>query len=113
MFGSAPALPASTTSIKGHHMQTSLRFAPVLLALIAALAAGTSSAQSAAQSAAQNAAPTGGQSNQSYSAVLASPIRTPDDRKLDERRKPAEFLAFAQVRPGMKVFDMASGGGTR
>jgi predicted methyltransferase len=86
-------------------MHTSLRFAPVLLTLCAALAAGTSSAQSAAQHANQSA-------SQSYSAVLASPIRTPDDRKMDERRKPAEFLAFAKVRPGMKVFDMASGGGT-
>jgi predicted methyltransferase len=85
-------------------MQPSLRFAPVLLALCAALAAGAACAQSPA--------PSGAQASQNYQAVLASPIRTPEDRKLDERRKPAEFLAFAQVRPGMKVFDMASGGGT-
>jgi predicted methyltransferase len=85
-------------------MQPPLRFAPVLLALCAGLAAGTVSAEPAAQPAAQ--------ASHGYEAVLASPIRTPEDRKTDERRKPAEFLAFAQVRPGMKVFDMASGGGT-
>jgi predicted methyltransferase len=84
-------------------MHTPLRFAPVLLALCAALAAGTAAAQSTAAPAAQG--------GQNYQAVLASPIRTPDDRKMDARRKPAEFLAFAQVRPGMKAFDMASGGG--
>jgi predicted methyltransferase len=46
-----------------------------------------------------------------YQAAVASPIRTDDDRKTDAKRKPAEFLAFAQVRPGMKAFDIASGGG--
>jgi predicted methyltransferase len=85
-------------------MHTPLRFAPVLIALCAALAAGTACAESAAQS--------GAHATQGYQAVLASPIRTPEDRKTDERRKPAEFLAFAQVRPGMKAFDLASGGGT-
>jgi predicted methyltransferase len=85
-------------------MHTPLRFAPVLLALCAGLAAGAASAQATAPSAST--------ASQKYDAVLASPIRTPEDRKLDERRKPAEFLAFAEVRPGMKVFDMASGGGT-
>ena len=84
-------------------MHTPLRFAPVLLALCAALAAGGASAQSTSSSAPQ--------ASQKYDAVLASPIRTPDDRKMDERRKPAEFLAFAEVRPGMKAFDIASSGG--
>lgn len=46
-----------------------------------------------------------------YQAAIASPVRTDDDRKDDAKRKPAEFLAFAQVRPGMKAFDIASGGG--
>lgn len=85
-------------------MHTPRRFAPLLLALCAALAAGTAGAQTAPSSSAQ--------ASQTYQAVLASPIRTADDRKLDARRKPAEFLAFAQVHPGEKVFDMASGGGT-
>ena len=47
----------------------------------------------------------------SYQTAIASPIRTDADRKDDARRKPAEFLAFAQVRPGMKALDIASGGG--
>jgi predicted methyltransferase len=47
-----------------------------------------------------------------YQAAIASPIRTDEDRKTDAKRKPAEFLAFAQVRPGMKVLDISSGGGT-
>jgi predicted methyltransferase len=46
-----------------------------------------------------------------YQAAIASPVRTEDDRKGDAKRKPAEFLAFAQVKPGMKALDVASGGG--
>lgn len=34
------------------------------------------------------------------------------DRKDDAKRKPAEFLAFAQVKPGMQVLDVAAGGGS-
>jgi predicted methyltransferase len=46
-----------------------------------------------------------------YQAAIASPIRTDADRKDDAKRKPAEFLAFAQAKPGMKALDIASGGG--
>ena len=46
-----------------------------------------------------------------YQAAIASPSRTDADRKDDAKRKPAEFLAFAQVRPGMKVLDVVTGGG--
>jgi predicted methyltransferase len=46
-----------------------------------------------------------------YSAVLADPIRTDEDRKADERRKPRELLQFAQLRPGMNVLDVSAGGG--
>jgi predicted methyltransferase len=80
-------------------MHTSLRLAPVLLALCAALA-GPASAQSSTAA------------GQPYAAAIASPIRNGDDRKDDDRRKPAEFLAFAQVKPGMKVFDLVSAGGS-
>jgi len=46
-----------------------------------------------------------------YQAAIANPARTDEDRKADAKRKPAEFLAFAKVRPGMKVLDVSAGGG--
>ncbi|HXW64008.1 MAG TPA: hypothetical protein VEK74_02900 [Burkholderiaceae bacterium] len=46
-----------------------------------------------------------------YSAVLSDPIRSDSDRRTDERRRPLEFLRFAQVRPGMNVLDVSAGGG--
>lgn len=46
-----------------------------------------------------------------YEAVLASPIRTTEDRERDAARHAADTLAFAQVQPGQKVADMIIGGG--
>jgi predicted methyltransferase len=46
-----------------------------------------------------------------YKALLADPVRTEEDRKADERRKPADLLRFAQVRAGMNVLDLSAGGG--
>ena len=46
-----------------------------------------------------------------YRALLGNPVRTDRDRAMDERRHPVELLQFAQVRPGMQVLDVASGGG--
>jgi predicted methyltransferase len=46
-----------------------------------------------------------------YAAVLAAPDRSDADRQADQRRDPLPFLAFAGVRPGMKVLDMGAGGG--
>lgn len=46
-----------------------------------------------------------------YQKVIASPIRTDGDRRLDASRHPAEFLPFTQVKPGMQVLDVAAGGG--
>jgi predicted methyltransferase len=43
--------------------------------------------------------------------LLASPLRTERDRRMDETRRPVELLKFAQVRPGMDVLDVATGGG--
>ena len=43
--------------------------------------------------------------------ILASPLRTDDDRKADAVRRPLELLRFAQVTPGMTVLDIATGGG--
>jgi predicted methyltransferase len=46
-----------------------------------------------------------------YNALLAASDRSDADRKTDARRKPAEMLAFIGPRPGMKVLDLATGGG--
>jgi len=46
-----------------------------------------------------------------YDAVIASPVRTEQDRRTDAARHPAEFLPFTQVRPGMQVLDVSTGGG--
>jgi predicted methyltransferase len=44
-------------------------------------------------------------------AVIASPIRTDQDRRMDASRNPAEFLPFTGVGPGMVVLDVSAGGG--
>jgi len=44
-------------------------------------------------------------------AVVASPDRSDADRKTDERRKPEMMLAFAGVKPGMKVLEVGAGAG--
>src|ERR1700680_3368399 len=46
-----------------------------------------------------------------YAALVAAPDRSDADRQADKRRDPVPFLAFAGVRPGMKVLDMGAGGG--
>jgi predicted methyltransferase len=46
-----------------------------------------------------------------YAALLAAPDRSDADRQADKRRDPLPFLVFAGLRPGMKVLDMAAGGG--
>lgn len=46
-----------------------------------------------------------------YAAVLADPIRPAADRERDAARQPAALLAFAGIRPGMRVGDFVMGGG--
>jgi predicted methyltransferase len=46
-----------------------------------------------------------------YAAILADPIRPEADRVRDSDRKPAELIAFARVKPGDKVAELAPGGG--
>lgn len=43
--------------------------------------------------------------------VLADPIRPAADVARDPDRKPAELLAFAGIRPGMTIAELAPGGG--
>lgn len=47
----------------------------------------------------------------SYKTALADPARPAADRERDAARKPAELLAFAQIKPGRKVGDYVMGGG--
>jgi predicted methyltransferase len=77
-------------------MRTPLRFALLLSATLASVLPVAAADQPSASG---------------YKAAIASPIRTDDDRKTDAKRKPAEFLAFARVKPGMKALDVSSGGG--
>lgn len=44
-------------------------------------------------------------------AAVADPARPEKDRALDASRKPAEMLAFMQVKPGQRVLDAMSGAG--
>ena len=76
------------------------RLAHTAIVLGVAALIGPGSAQAAPETAAQ------------YQALLANPARTDADRKDDAKRKPAQFLEFAQVAPGMKVLDVAAGGGS-
>lgn len=46
-----------------------------------------------------------------YAAIVAAPDRTEADRGNDQRRKPAQLLAFYEVKPGMRVLDMGAGAG--
>jgi predicted methyltransferase len=46
-----------------------------------------------------------------FQSVLADPIRPPEDVARDANRKPAQLLAFAGIRKGMKIAELAPGGG--
>jgi predicted methyltransferase len=43
--------------------------------------------------------------------ALASPERLAEDRSRDPLRKPDQVLAFFEIKPGMRVLDLFSGGG--
>jgi predicted methyltransferase len=70
-------------------------FAAAMLGFVASFAANGAFAQAAPD----------------YAALLAAPDRSDADRQADKRRDPLPFLVFAGLRPGMKVLDMAAGGG--
>jgi predicted methyltransferase len=48
---------------------------------------------------------------QDYAAIVAAPDRSDADRQTDQRRHPAELLAFTGVRTGMRVLDMGASAG--
>ena len=78
----------------------------VTAAMLAACAGGSATVAPAT-------APTGASSlsRAQIDAIVASPDRSDADRRTDERRKPAEMLAFIGIRPGMAVLDLSAGGG--
>ena len=43
--------------------------------------------------------------------AVGNPARSETYRALDDNRRPAEILAFAGLRPGMRVLDVGTGGG--
>jgi predicted methyltransferase len=51
------------------------------------------------------------QSDSDYLQTIKSPLRTEQDLKIDQTRKPLDMLKFIQPRPGMAVLDIFSGGG--
>lgn len=51
------------------------------------------------------------QTSPDFTAVLANPERSAQERALDGARKPAEVLAFYGVKPGDKVADILAGRG--
>jgi predicted methyltransferase len=73
---------------------------PITLALLAGLGL------AAAACATEPPAPT-----VDYAAVLADPIRPEADRARDADRRPAELVAFAGVRAGDRIAELAPGGG--
>ena len=48
---------------------------------------------------------------ENYRALLADPMRTERDHRMDASRRPVELMQFAQVRPGMRVLDISAGTG--
>jgi predicted methyltransferase len=46
-----------------------------------------------------------------YEQAVANPARSSEDRQRDSREYPAEVMAFAGLKPGMKVADVFGGGG--
>ena len=49
--------------------------------------------------------------SEQYRKAIDSPIRTEQDRRMDAARRPAEFLPFTRVRPGMQVLDVSAAAG--
>ena len=105
-------------------MSFSRSIAPVVLALSALAACGgeatpppkTAPAPSTAPSGATSAAPSAqpaasGEVPKELRAIVEASDRDDADKKLDAGRKPAELLAFAGIKPGMRVAEIAAGGG--
>jgi predicted methyltransferase len=82
-----------------------------LLAVSAGLAACAGSAPAPTMPASTPAVASRIDVNQRTLAIVAAPDRSAEDRALDAGRRPAELLAFLDLRPGMRVAELAAGGG--
>lgn len=82
-----------------------------LMASAAALAACAKKAEAPAAPAEEAPAAPAADYAAVAAAAVADPARSADDRKDDERRKPATALEFFEVAPGMSVFEIEAGGG--
>lgn len=81
----------------------------ILIASGAAILAGCASADYGSK---QNDAPAKTQmSAADYAVVVAGSQRSEADKARDAARKPAETLAFLQIKPGDRVFEVEAGGG--
>jgi predicted methyltransferase len=76
-----------------------------------AFAAAATVAACATNGASNEASPRAASTSPRIASLVASPLRTDADRALDAERKPAQFLPFAGVAPGMKVLDVSAGAG--
>jgi predicted methyltransferase len=76
-----------------------------MMGLIVAAAAGAMSGCATAQTG------SGAASSAVIAAALAEPSRPPGEVARDAKRKPAEMVAFAGIKPGSVVVDLLPGGG--
>ncbi|MEO6745838.1 MAG: hypothetical protein ABIN08_15275 [Caldimonas sp.] len=113
------ALRASRLVIEVHELRSTHTAcaAPLTVALLLAACAGPGGPMSG--SAGSVASPTGPSARaiaaplarERIAEIVASPDRSAADRTNDQRRKPADMLAFIGVRPGSTVLDLSAGGG--
>ena len=83
-----------------HRQRIAFKAAPLLFGVLAIAACATQSGSNVATLTAAD-----------YAPFLADPARPEADKNDDAARKPAEVLAFAQIRPGDTVLEMEAGRG--
>jgi predicted methyltransferase len=100
VIDSPPGADVSNGSKSREARVTTVRPTMKILACLGSLAiAGGGNAIAAPQGAA------------AFRSALADPIRPPEDVARDASRKPGELLAFAGIHSGMKIVELAPGGG--
>ncbi len=103
-FVAVPVVAALATACGGQ----SATSAPVSAPAASSSASSVGAPSASAPSATVGLAPL---SPDAIQAIVSASDRTPDDRKKDANRHPADLLAFMGVGPGMTVADLGAGGG--